>query len=110
MRSILFFAMLIPVFVSAQINRSAKEFAGEQVQEYVTTKLFKGDSYKPVSFGELRAVKEKKNSEAVWSIEHKFEITEQGFSDQKATPRAYKFLFYLDEKMKIIKAETYLVN
>jgi hypothetical protein len=109
MRSILFFVLLLPFFATAQINRSAREFAGEQIKEYVTTKLFKGLSYKPVSFGQLRERKEKNNTEIAWAIEHEFEMTDQ--KDQKTiSPKTYKFLFYLDGKMKVLRAETFMSN
>ena len=102
--------MLFPLLASGQINRSAREFAGDQIQEYITAKLFKGSTYKPVSLGELKPVKEKSNPEIVWMIEHSFEIKEHPVSNQKAVPKTYRFQFYLDEKMKILRAETYLVN
>ncbi|HET6993478.1 MAG TPA: hypothetical protein VFI06_00790, partial [Chitinophagaceae bacterium] len=66
--------------------------------------------YKSVSLGELKAVREKHNPEIAWTIDHTFEISQPTFSDQKATPKTYKFQFYMDEKMKILRAETYLVN
>jgi hypothetical protein len=102
--------MLFPLLVNGQINRSAREFAGEQVQEYIKTKLFKGSSYKPVSLGELKPVQEKRNPEIAWTIEHTFEIKEHSVSDQKAVSKTLRFQFYMDEKMKILRAETYLVN
>jgi hypothetical protein len=110
MRSFLIFSMLFPLLVSGQINRSAREFAGDQIQQYIKTKLFKGDSYKAISLGELKPVQEKRKPEIVWSIEHTFEISQPTFSNQKAVPKTYRFQFYLDEKMKILRAETYLVN
>lgn len=112
MRSILVLAMFVPVFSMAQINRSAREFAAEQVQEYITKKLFKGHSYKSVSFGELKEHKERNNDEMAWRLDHKFEIMEtDDFSGKKnAVARAYQFSFYLDGKMKVLKAETYMTT
>jgi hypothetical protein len=112
MRSILILAVILPIFTSAQINRSAREYAGEQVQEYITKKLFKGLQYKAVSFGELKEHKEKNNQDMAWRIDHKFEImATDSFSGQReATPRTYLFSFYLDEKMKVLKAETYMTT
>ncbi len=108
MRSLIIITLLFPIVTAAQINRSAREFAGEQVQEYVTKKLFKGMPYKPVSFGPIKEHKEK-NTEIAWLIEHKFEISEkQSYSGRQAsTPRTYRFYFYLDERMKVLRAETY---
>ena len=109
MRSFLFLALILPVFASSQINRSAREFASEQVREYVTTKLFKDVPYKPVLFGQLKVFKDGKNFEIAWTIEHKFEIAEtHKVLDQKTTAsKEYKFLFYLDDKMKIVRAESF---
>ena len=109
MRSILLLALILPLFTAAQINRSAREFASEKIQEYVSAKLFKDLSYKPISFGQLKEYNSKGNSEITWTIEHKFEITDtKKFSDQRTSvPKEYKFQFYLDDKMKVLKAESY---
>ena len=109
MRTLLFLALFIPVFANAQINRSAREFASERIQEYVTTKLFKDLSYKPDSFGQLKVYKEEKNLELAWTLEHKFEITEtRKDTDQNAAiSKSYKFLFFLDNKMKVLRAESF---
>ena len=111
MRSFLFFLFILPVFASAQINRSAREFASEQIQEYVTKKLFKEQGYKPGSFGELIARKDP-SFETAWTIEHKFEITEtrKDADNKAATSKAYKFQFYLDDKMRVVRAESFFVN
>jgi hypothetical protein len=111
MRSFMFLLFILPVFASAQINRSAREFASEQIREYVAKKLFKDQPYKPGSFGELKARKED-NPEIAWTIEHKFEITEtHKDSDNKAAPsKVYKFQFYLDDKMRVLRAESFFLN
>ena len=103
--------LMLPVLSFAQINRSAKELAGEQIQEYVTTKLFKDLSYKPIATGQLKPVQDKKNLEIAWTIEHRFEIKDSKHtSDQKAvSSKEYRFQFYLDDKMRVIKAESYFV-
>jgi len=112
MRSILIVALLVPVFSVAQINRSAREYAAEQVQDYITKKLFKGHSYKSVSFSELKEHKERNNDEMAWRLDHKFEIMEtDDLSGKKNTvARTYLFSFYLDGKMKVLKAETYMTT
>lgn len=106
MRIILFLLLAFPVIVNAQINRSATEFAKEQVTEYLTSKIFKDIHYKPVSFGELKPLNEKQH-EISWSIDHDFEITEShDDADKKGlVQRPYKFTFYLNNRMKVIKAE-----
>ena len=77
MRSLLLFVFLAPFLANTQINRSAREFASERVQEYVTTKLFKDLAYKPLAFGEIKSFDDKKNREIYWTIEHKFEVTDK---------------------------------
>jgi hypothetical protein len=109
MRSLLFLVIALPLFSDAQINRSATQFASEQVQEYVASRLFKNRPYKPVSFGELKAQKKVKDSEITWTLGHKFEIMEsqEFYNNKTAVPKVYNFLFYLDDKMKVLKAESF---
>ncbi len=112
MRSLLFLALILPVFAGAQINRSAREFASERIQEYVSKKLFKGMPYKAVSFGELKTY-EDKNMEVAWTIVHKFEITEPdkaAFDDKAPVKTFYKFEFYMDKRMKVLRAESFFSN
>jgi hypothetical protein len=106
MRSILLSVLIMPVFASAQINRSAKELAGETIGKYITTILFKNQSYHPVSFGELRP-RQEENSEVIWSYDHKFEIAENKIDPDKKQPviKTYKFIFYLDKRMKVKRAD-----
>jgi len=112
MRYLLFSLILLPMFTGAQINRSAKELASEQIQEYVTTKLFKDLSYKPVSFGQLKTFQDKKDPDVTWTIEHKFKVAEpRRLTDQKSVaPKEYTFQFYLDDKMRVVKADSYFTN
>ena len=107
MRITLLLLLLFPVLINAQINRSATEFAKEQISEYITTKLFKRNSYQPVSYGELTEWQDK-SSEIKWSINHKFEITElqNNYGKKVAVQKLCKFIFYFDDRMKIIRAET----
>jgi hypothetical protein len=108
MRIILFLLLLIPAFINGQINRSATELAKENIQDYLTCKIFSRRPYQPVSYGELKSHKER-NPEIIWAIVHKFEITETpNYADKKASvQKPYKFIFFLDEKMKVRRAETY---
>ena len=103
--------LLLPSVLHAQINRSAAELAKEHIQEYVTSKLFSGHEYQPVSYGELRS-REEKNQEVIWSITHKFEITEtETHADKKiSVQKPYNFIFYLDKKMKVRRAESYYLE
>jgi uncharacterized protein YukJ len=112
MRSFFLFLLMLPAFAAdAQVNRSAKEFAGERIQEYITNKLFKNRQYKPVSYGELKSYTDK-NSLVAWIMAHEFEVTEKKLNaDGTSTvPVLYKFFFYLDDKMKVVKAEGMYLN
>ena len=108
MRLLLICLIAIPLCSAAQINRSATELAHERIREYIVTRVFKDQPYKPVSYGELKSYKQDR-SEIRWSIEHKFEIEEtQEVSDKKVIVRKPQwFWFYLDKKLKVILAESY---
>jgi hypothetical protein len=71
MRSLFFLFLVIPFFAGAQVNRSAKELASEKVREYIVSKLFRDKPYKPVSFGDIKAIDDKRTKIA-WAIAHKF--------------------------------------
>ena len=112
MRLFFLLLLILPVFAAkAQINRSAKEFAGERIQEYITNKLFKNQQYKAGTYGELKSYTQK-NSEIAWIVSHTFEITEKKFYAGKALPetKSFEFFFYLNDKMKVIRAEACYSN
>ncbi|HEY6505519.1 MAG TPA: hypothetical protein VIZ28_16205 [Chitinophagaceae bacterium] len=112
MRSLIFLLLLLPALADAQINRSAKELAGETIEQYIVNKLFKNKQYKPVSYGEIKPVGDKR-SKIAWVIDHQFEITEGGeasFERPAKIQQPYKFLFYMDEKMKVVKAVSYYTH
>ena len=107
MRIILFLSLLFPVVVNAQFKRSATELAKENIREYLTGKLFKNRPYQSISYGDLTPLKG--NDPEVGSyIKHQFAITEtQIHGDKKdSVQRAYKFIFYLDNKMSVLGAES----
>jgi len=108
MRILLLSLFSLPFFCGAQINRSANEVARERVQEYIGAKLFKDLEYKPGDYGELKSQNDRDNDIA-WSLSHKFEITDTQFVSDKriAVRKSYNFSFYLDKKLKVIKAERY---
>ena len=94
----------------AQVNRSAREFATEKIEEYVQQKLFKNQPYKIISFGELKPYQDKRK-EIFWMIDHQFEIVGSKKEEAKKNSKTqtYNFYFYLDEKMEVKKAETYFI-
>ena len=108
MRSIVLLLCLFPVMLSAQINRSASELARENIREYLTDKIFKSFPYQPLSYGELKPLKEK-NTDVRWSMIHNFEVTENQIEDDKKVPvqKPYEFIFYLDDKLKVRRAKSY---
>ena len=108
MRLLILLLIILPFFSVAQINRSANELACERVKEYVQTMLFKNHSYKAVSYGQLKPFS-KTNSHIMWTIEHKFEIAAPVFSDNKTgNLKAYNFSFYLDKRLKVLRAESFM--
>ncbi|MBK5269445.1 MAG: hypothetical protein JJE22_00395 [Bacteroidia bacterium] len=111
MRITFLLLLIFPFIINAQINRSATEFAKEKVKEYITTKLFIDNSYKPVSYSELNSFIEKKSGIA-WFIKHEFEITESHNDAGKKVfvQKPYRFTFYLNEKMEVVRAEYYYIT
>jgi|SRR5947207_11881772 len=107
-RAIIFLLCASPVLINGQINRSATELAKENIHEYLTGKIFKSHAYQPVSYGELKFLG-KRDKEVKWTIVHKFEITEtQKGADKKVeVQRPYDFIFYLDDKMRVLGARSY---
>lgn len=107
MRTVIFLFLIFPAILQAQINRSATELAKENISGYLHDKIFKGSPYHSVFYGELKPINQK-NTEIRWSIVHKFAITEtQTEADKKTSvERLYEFKFYLDNKMKVLRAAT----
>lgn len=110
MRKTIILFLLLPIISAAQVNRSAREYATEKIEEYIHEKLFQQLPYKPISFGELKTYDDRRK-EIHWLISHQFEIIEPKIIDGKKDSRAqtYNFYFYLDDKMRVKKAETYFV-
>jgi hypothetical protein len=106
MRIIYLLLLIVPCLVQAQVNRSAKELASENIKEYIETKLFKDMPYKAVSYGELKTYKQPQTGKE-WVLEHNFEITETRLqADKKITiTKPYHFFFYLDKRIKVLGAE-----
>jgi hypothetical protein len=108
MRILLFSFFSLPFFAGAQINRSANEVARESIQEYISEKLFKNQEYSAGHYGELQA-QNNRDTHIAWSITHQFEITDSQYVSNKRVPvrTTYSFSFYLDKKLKVIKADGY---
>jgi hypothetical protein len=107
MKKIIILFFLVPLFAQAQFKRSGTELAKENIQHYLTGKLFKGGSYQSISYGELTA--HKGDRDIAWTLPHDFAITEFEIRIDKkdSVTRSYRFLFYLDNKMNVLRAERY---
>ena len=110
MRVLIFLAISLCIsrLSTAQVNRSANQFAREKVRDYITTKLFRHQSYKEISYGDLQPYETPRNKIA-WTLEHRFIIAgyHQAVDMPSTDTASFRFLFYLDDKMKIIKAFSY---
>src|SRR4030095_17165646 len=106
MRTIVFLCLLIPALSNAQFKRSATELARDNIRDYVTQKLFKNLSYRPISYGEL-TTNRAGGSTFSTLIRHKFEITEIESHDSVNVPvqKQHLFVFYFNDKMKVQMAE-----
>jgi hypothetical protein len=108
MKNIIFLLLLLPALGQAQFKRSATELAKENIEIYLTKKVFQHRLYEPISFEEINAVK-KNDQDIEWSIVHTFLITENKMKDEKLIPvqQSYKFVFYFNRKMEVVKAESF---
>ena len=108
MKKIIVLFFLVPLFAHAQFKRSGTELAKENIQQYLTAKIFKVGSYQSVSYGELTAQKGS-DHDIAWTLGHDFTIMEIKTHMDKidSVKRLYKFLFYLDSKMNVVRAERY---
>ena len=106
MRILLLALLFAPLVHHAQVNRSANELAKENIKSWLLSKLFKDQPYKPGTYSELKSVVDK-NPSVTWIIMHRFEIEEPEIDpDTKShIQKPYKFAFYLDKKMGVVRAE-----
>jgi hypothetical protein len=104
-RSFFLLLFFLPFALTAQFKRSATELAKENAQEYLADKVFKSQAYQSISYGELRARRERDRGIA-WSIEHTFRIIENEVHDARKTPvqKIHRFIFYFDNKMRVLGA------
>lgn len=88
---LLFLGTILCSSIHAQINRSANEFARENVRNYIETFLFPGSTYKSVTQGEL--IPRQTGGEVVWYLVQDFIATKKTGMQESG-----KFIFYLDKK------------
>ena len=111
MRLLLILLLAAPLISFAQINRSANEVAQSVTKEYIVNKVFRDKAYRPVWYGPLRERVDKKDG-TNWIIEHRFEIADKqpsSFNNESAPKKEYSFVFFLDKRMKVLKAESFSV-
>lgn len=104
MRSVFLLVLLVSFSARAQINRSATELACEKIRDYVTTKVFHDSSYTMVSVGKLEAFPEYDRN-IKWVLQQQFTM-QPGKEKGKSEARPYLFVFYLDKKMNVFRAES----
>ena len=107
------FFMIMFITISSlstgQINRSAIELAKENTNKYLSSGVFKNRSFKQTSLGEVKAF-ELKYSDIEWVMDQKIEAEETRMASDtksKTITQEYRFRFYLDHKMEVIKSECY---
>lgn len=106
MRTSLIFLLLFPIFASAQINRSAKELAGENIEVYLK-KIFKNQPHNVISLGEPQQYLSNV-IDADWMINCRVSSVEKKMSKGTGTEQTLSdFRFYLDKKMQVVFAEAY---
>jgi hypothetical protein len=93
---------------NAQINRSTKELATENINNYLSRKIFKKQSFQVLATGNLQSY-QLNSPDIVWTMESKLEAVELKRSYQNDSlmlvHQPYKFLFYLDKRLKVVVAE-----
>ena len=107
MKIIFILLLLFSYTTKAQINRSAKELASENIKEYLNQKIFKDHFYKPVSNSDLKHCKHA-DPDILWSIDQKVESIENLKDEKQFVPvrTTFKFRFYLNKRMEVVTAES----
>jgi len=103
--------LLIGFQANSQLNRSALELARENAQDFLSSKIFKNKDYHPMTFSNLEPYKQY-SPDISWVLEHRCEVgNETHYSGRDTTIyTTYKFVFYLDRKLKVFRAESFQGN
>ena len=111
MRLIFLFFLFISFHAHSQVNRSAAELARENTQEFLVNKIFKSQTYHSLAYSEVEPYRPY-DPNISWVMEHKCEVlnTTRLFGKDSSTYTIYKFVFYLDRKLKVYKAESFQGN
>jgi hypothetical protein len=107
---VIFFLLLIHLgnLAMSQENRSAKQLATENIQEYLATKLFPSIPFKAKTYGELKKYISSSKTNIEWTLGLDFVILEK--RNGKVEEITFGFLFYLDRWMNVKLAEKYVAN
>ena len=112
MRYFLLLICSLPLVAVAQLNRSARELAGETTHTWLAEKLFHGDgnAFETEPVMEVKAWADK-DSRIKWTatqIVFSKGITPdfQGSPARSGERIRYGFTFYLDERMRVLAAES----
>ena len=109
MLRIVFILLLLPVLSHAQINRSAKELAKENIEEYLSQKIFKNQPIQPGKIGELVAY-QKNGVGITWKVQYKMDLKEKQNDTDSTRNVPCKFTFYLDREFMVLLADRWFRN
>lgn len=107
MRTLLFLMLILPTLASAQVNKSAKELAGENIEAYLQ-KIYKGQDH-TITLGEPKAYLSQ-GSEAEWKISCRVTFTDVAGKKSSSQDAYSNFMFYLSRRMQVVSAEAYKQN
>ena len=111
MRISFLICLVLAFSAQGQINHSATELAKENVQEYLVKKIFRNKVFRPLEYGSLEPYAHY-DPDISWVFEQRCEVTQTvrypGKDSTYTLP--YKFVFYLDSKLKVFRAESFQGN
>jgi hypothetical protein len=109
MLRIVFILLLLPVLSHAQINRSAKELAQENIEEYLSKKIFKNQPFQSGTIGEL--VSYRLNGAGIsWKVQYQVDLKENQPEADSTRKVPSKFTFYLDREFVVLLADRWFKN
>ena len=109
MLRIVIILLLLPALSHAQINRSAKELAQENIEEYLSKKIFKGRSIQPGTIDDLVAY-QPNSAGIIWKVQYKMELKEKETDADSTHKTPCKFTFYLDRQFMVLVADRWFRN
>ena len=101
--------LLLPVLTHAQINRSARELAQENIEEYLSKKIFKDQPIQPGTIEEL-VTYQPNRAGITWKVQYKMELKEKQSDGDSTHNVPCKFTFYLDREFMVLLADRWFRN